>query len=273
MKTSVIIDYLPDSVWRYKQGWAVVAVDVIRATTTAVTAAATGRRCYPAPSVEAALDLAKKFDNPVLAGEFSGEVPAAFEMDNSPSQLIVRTDIHRPLVLVSSSGTRVIHEAAGCEATYLGCFRNHSILAAYLAARHPRVAVIGAGTKGEFREEDQICCAWIAAGLLSRGYSPESLDTVEIVNRWRSAPPQACLPSSSVGFLKRTGRHGDLEFILNHIDDLRAVFPVEDGEVKMIPEAQALAGKMADDARRSSAPLAPKHAPSPGWAPAKRPAA
>jgi len=76
-----------------------------------------------------------------------------------------------------------------------------------------------------------------------------------------------------VGFLKRTGRHGDLEFILNHIDDLRAVFPVEDGEVKMIPEAQALAGKMADDARRSSAPLAPKHAPSPGWAPAKRPAA
>ena len=28
-----------------------------------------------------------------------------------------------------------------------------------------RVAVIGAGSKGEFREEDQICCAWIAAGL------------------------------------------------------------------------------------------------------------
>ena len=49
MKTSVIIDYLQDSVWRYKQGWAVVAVDVIRATTTAVTAAASGRRCYPAP--------------------------------------------------------------------------------------------------------------------------------------------------------------------------------------------------------------------------------
>jgi 2-phosphosulfolactate phosphatase len=142
-----------------------------------------------------------------------------------------------------------------------------------LAGRHPRVAVIGAGTKGEFREEDQICCAWIAAGLLSRGYSPESLDTVEIVNRWRSAPPQACLHSNSVGFLKRTGRHGDLEFILNHIDDLRAVFPVEDGEVKMIPEAQALspsaqriavrgAAETATDKRRSSASPSPAQRPA-----------
>jgi 2-phosphosulfolactate phosphatase len=214
-------------------------VDVIRATTTAVTAAATGRRCYPAPTVEAALNLAHRFENPLLAGETSGEISAGFEMDNSPSQLAGRTDIHRPLVLVSSSGTRVIHEAAGCEATYLGCFRSHSVLPNYLSGRHARVAVIGAGSKGEFREEDQICCAWIAAGLLSKGYSPESTETVEIVNRWRSASANACLCSNSVGFLKRTGRHGDLEFILNHVDDLRAVFTVEDGEVKMIPEEQA----------------------------------
>jgi 2-phosphosulfolactate phosphatase len=239
MKTSVIIDYLPESVWRYKEGWAVVAVDVIRATTTAVTAAATGRRCYPAPTVEAALDLAQRFENPLLAGETSGEVSAGFEMDNSPSQLVGRTDVHRPLVLVSSSGTRVIHEAAGCEATYLGCFRSHSVLPGYLAGRHARIAVIGAGSKGEFREEDQICCAWIAAGLLSKGYSPESTETVDIVNRWRSAPANACLCSNSVSFLKRTGRHSDLEFILNHVDDLRAVFSVEDGEVKMIPGEHA----------------------------------
>ena len=78
-------------------------------------------------------------------------------------------DTHRPLVLVSSSGTKVIHEAAGCEAIYLGCFRSYSMLAGYLAGRHARVAVIGAGSKGEFREEDQICCAWIAAGLMSQG--------------------------------------------------------------------------------------------------------
>jgi 2-phosphosulfolactate phosphatase len=235
---TVVIDSLPECVWRYKEGWAVVAVDVIRATTTAITAAATGRRCYPAPTVEAAMEVAQKLTNPLLAGEFSGDVPTAFEMDNSPSQVHGRTDTHRPLVLVSSSGTKVIHEAAGCEATYLGCFRNHSVLADYLAGRHLRIAVIGAGSKGEFREEDQICCAWIAAALISQGYSPETPETAEVVGLWRHAPPKACLRSNSVAFLKRTGRLSDLDFIMNHIDDLRAVFTVEEGEVKTVPEEQ-----------------------------------
>jgi 2-phosphosulfolactate phosphatase len=240
MKKSVVIDFLPESVSRYRAGWAIVVVDVIRATTTAITAAATGRRCFPAPTIEAALALAKELKNPLLAGESSGEMPAGFELDNSPAQLIGRTDMHRPLVLVSSSGTKVIHEATGCEATYLGCFRNHSVLAGYLADRHARVAIIGAGSKGEFREEDQICCAWIAAGLVSCGYRPESPRTALIMNRWRDAPPQACLCSRSVDFLKRTGRLSDLDFVLGHIDDLRAVFPVQDREVKMIAGAQAV---------------------------------
>jgi 2-phosphosulfolactate phosphatase len=238
VKKSVVIDYLPESVRRYRPDWAVVAVDVIRATTTAITSVAAGRRCFPVPTVEAALTLAQRFNNPLLAGESSGKMPAAFEMDNSPSQIFNRTDTHRPLVLVSSSGTKVIHEAAGCEAVYLGCFRSHSVLTGYLAKRHPRVAVIGAGSKGEFREEDQICCAWIAAGLIRHGYLPETPQTSAVVDRWRDAPPNACLCSHSVDFLRRTGQLRDLDFILTHIDDLRAVFAVRDGEVNMLREEQ-----------------------------------
>ena len=178
--------------------------------------------------------MAQGLDNPLLAGDSNTEKLVVFEMENSPAQLANRSDTHRPLVLVSSSGTKVIHEAAGCEATYLGCFRNHSVLADYLAPRHAQIAVIGAGSKGEFREEDQICCAWIAAGLMSRGHLPGSQQTTDIVKRWRDAPPSACLGSRSVDFLRRTGQLGDLDFILSHIDDLREVFEVRDGEVKML---------------------------------------
>jgi 2-phosphosulfolactate phosphatase len=241
MKKSVVIDCLPESVSRYRAGWAIVAIDVIRATTTAITSVATGRRCFTTPTIEAALTLAQKFKDPVLAGESSGTIPAGFEMDNSPAQLSGRTDTHRPLVLVSSSGTRVIHEAAACEAVYLSCFRNYSALVAYLSERHPRVAIIGAGSKGEFREEDQLCCAWIAAGLISQGYLPEDPRTALLVDRWQDAPPSACLGSHSVDFLKRTGRLSDLNFILTHIDDLQAVFAVKNGEVKMISERQLMA--------------------------------
>jgi 2-phosphosulfolactate phosphatase len=237
MQKRVVIDYLPESVNRYRPDWAVVAVDVIRATTTAITAAANGWRCFPVPTIEAALGLAQTFDHPLLAGESGGQLPPEFEMDNSPIQVLNRRDTHRPLVLMSSSGTKVVHEASGCKAVYLSCFRNHSVMPGYLANRHAQVAIIGAGSLGEFREEDQACCAWIAAGLMRRGYLAENQQTDAVVNRWRDQPPEACLCSRSVSFLKRTGRFGDLDFIFAHINDLQAVFTVFNGEVQMIPEA------------------------------------
>jgi 2-phosphosulfolactate phosphatase len=234
MPNVVVIDYSLESLRRYRSGWAIVAVDVIRATTTAITAAATGRRCFPAPTVEAALAIAQRLNNPLLAGESKSTTQVVFEIENSPAQLANRDDIHRPLVLVSSSGTRVIHEAAGCEAVYLASFRNHSVLPGYLSRHHARVAVIGAGKRGEFREEDQICCAWIAAGLMSRGHLAANAQTAGIVNRWRYAPPSACLGSRSVDFLRRTNQLGDLHFVLAHIDDRREVFEVRHGEVWMV---------------------------------------
>jgi len=238
MSKSFVIDCLPESARHYRHEWAIVAVDVIRATTTAITAAATGRRCFPVPTIQAALALAPELDNAVLAGESGGAIPAGFEIDNSPAHLASRPDTYRPLILVSSSGTKVIHEALGCAATYISCFRSYSTLPGFLCERHPRVAIIGAGTKGEFREEDQICCAWIAAGLLKYGYEPENPQTVTILDRWRHASAAACICSHSVDFLKRTGRFADLDFILGHVDDLQDVFAVLGGEVVAISPTQ-----------------------------------
>jgi 2-phosphosulfolactate phosphatase len=244
MRKSVIIDCLPESVSRYRMGWTVVAVDVIRATTTAITARELGWRCFPTPTVETAVQLASELDNALLAGETSGTRPEAFEMDNSPAQLAARSDRHRPLVLVSSSGTKVIHEAAGCGTVYLGCYRNYSALAAYLAGRHSRIAIIGAGSKGEFREEDQICCAWIAAKLRQKGYSSGSRQTSAVIERWQNAPPDACMESRSVDFLRRTGQLHDLDFILSHVDDVASVFTVEDGEVKRVTDERVPANSI-----------------------------
>ena len=203
MQKLVAIDYLAESVTKYRAGWAIVAVDVIRATTTAITAAANGWRCFPAPTIEAALALSRKFAHPLLAGESGGSIPAGFEMDNSPAQLDGRSDTHRPVVLVSSSGTKVIHEAAGSEAIYLSCFRDYSFLSTYLAGRHDKVAIIGAGSLGEFREEDQACCAWIGAELMSQGYQAKNTETEVVVDRWRdqlprSMPrqPERCFPQA-----------------------------------------------------------------------------
>ena len=56
----VAIDFLPESALAYTDGWAVVAIDLMRATTTAVTIAHSGRRCLPVASPEAAHELAEQ---------------------------------------------------------------------------------------------------------------------------------------------------------------------------------------------------------------------
>jgi 2-phosphosulfolactate phosphatase len=231
MTRTVAIDFLPESARRYGAGWAVVAIDVIRATTTAVTAAALGRRCFPVPTLEAAAVAAAVLERPFLCGELGGNMPFGWDLTNSPAQVAGLGEPGRPLVLLSSSGTQLIHHAAGAGAVYLACLRNFGATAAHLAARHPRVAVIGAGTRGEFREEDQCCCALVAAALAAEGYAVRDERTAAVLRRWEGAPLDGWMESRSVDYLRRSGQLRDLDFILSHLDDLELVCAVEEGEV------------------------------------------
>ncbi len=247
MRPSVVIDCFPSSVARYQHGYAIVAIDVIRATTMAITAVALGRRCFVADTLEAAHSIASRLSQPLLAGELAGDVPLGFDMNNSPAELVESDDLHRPLVLLSSSGTQLVCNASQCaEGAYLACFRNFTAVARHVAGLHSRIAVIGAGSRAEFREEDQMCCAWIAEQLIDSGYAAENVDTMKMVERWSGAPPSACRISNSVAYLRRTEQLRDLEFILAHIDDVNEPYAVRDDEVIAVEIAkQAESGSRA----------------------------
>ena len=231
MNNTVAIDCFAESARRYREGYAIVAVDVIRATTSAITIAASGRRCYSVGSLDDAFKMAGQLENPLMVGELGGDMPDGFHMNNSPADLLARNDIERPVVLLSTSGTRLIHEGRGSDAVYLACFRNFRATAHHLAGRHAKVAVIGAGSRGEFREEDQMCCAWVADLLMTEGYAAANDATIEVVERWRGAPPEACAQGNSANYLRRTGQEKDLDFILTHIEDLDRAFTMKDCEV------------------------------------------
>jgi 2-phosphosulfolactate phosphatase len=216
---------------------ALVAVDVIRATTTALTAVSMGRKCHLAPTVHAALETASRIPKVLLAGELGGDMPNGFDLTNSPAQLAGRPDISRPLVLLSSTGTRLMYEIRHRKSAYVACFRNHSATIEHLAKHHNAVILIGAGTRGEFREEDQMCCAWIADGLIQSGFIAEDEMTSHLVERWRGAPHDAFLMSRSVDYLRRSRQLPDLHFILSHFDDIDTACKVGANTVSCLAEA------------------------------------
>jgi 2-phosphosulfolactate phosphatase len=234
MKGSVIIDCFPESAGRYKDGYAVVVIDVIRATTTATTAVAQGRRVFPAQTTDEAFVLASRFQNPLLVGELGGNMPYGFEMTNSPAQIAVRNDTHRPMILVSSSGTQLLLNAVGSKAVYIACFRNVSAIARYIAGKHERVAILGAGTRGQFRREDQMGCAWVADKLVQAGYEVETPATGEIISRWKGISHEEVRGGRSAAYLMKSGQEPDLQFILHHLDDLDTVPALVNGELIMV---------------------------------------
>ena len=179
-----------------------------------MTIADTGRRCMPVPDLPAALELADRYPEAILVGEVGGAMPERFHVQNSPVAMTRRRDIERPAILLSSSGSRIFHEADGADAVYAACLRNVRAQAEHLAGHHEKVALIGAGTKGEFRDEDQYGCARIAARVMAGGYHAADDSTRAIVERWREVPARICGEGPSADYLRRTGQTDDLDFVL-----------------------------------------------------------
>ncbi|MGI9424194.1 MAG: 2-phosphosulfolactate phosphatase [Hyphomicrobiaceae bacterium] len=228
---AVVIDALPSCAAGYVDDWTIVVVDVIRFTTTATTALSMGRKAYPARSSDQAFALAAKLPSPLLAGELGGNIPYGFDMTNSPVAVASLgqvpcgnfTSPERPLVLVSSSGSQLLLNSAYAKDVYLGCLRNLTALTEYLAPRHDKIAVLGAGTRGAFRREDQLCCAWIAERLHNKGFEFENQKTSDLVDRWHGESPSVIRDGRSADYLKRTGQVHDLEFVLHYREDLMVV--------------------------------------------------
>jgi 2-phosphosulfolactate phosphatase len=228
---TVTIDCFPESLSRYQTGHAVVAVDVIRATTTAVTAVVGGWRCFPASSIEAAVELARGWEDALLVGELGGHTPYGFHLTNSPVEFAApQTGGGRPIILLSTSGTRLLCEASQDVAVYAACLRNVTAQAETLVARHRKVAIVGAGARGEFRVEDQMACAWIAGLLVDAGYEPLGR-TAEIIRRWKAAPVETIVQGNSAAFLRRTDQVRDLEYVLSHLDDVHTSFEMRGEEL------------------------------------------
>lgn len=211
---SVLIDVFPRSAFRHRRRDAVVCVDVMMATTTLVSAVHQGRRAFVAATEDEARTLAATKRPAVVAGspELGGRVrdsPIALEADDS-----------RTLVLVSPPGTELISHCAGARTVLVACFRNVAATVSHLARGFDTVAILAAGCRQEFSCEDQMAAAWMADALSEHGFQPEDRRTADVVRRWRGIEPSMAALGNSAAHLRRSGLAADVEFVLDHVNDV-----------------------------------------------------
>lgn len=234
---SFAIDALPDRAARYRGDHALVVIDVFRATTVILTALARGHDVHPAGSVAEALSVAARLAAPLLMGEQRGVVPAGFQLDNSPAS-VEELEGRRPIVLLTSSGTVLLRSSAGASAVYVACLRNLQATAEHLAANEQKVALLGAGTQGLPRPEDQFACAWIGGYLQDHGFAPENERTLQDLRRYRGADfGQVIAGSASTDWLRAMHKGDDVEFVLGHVDDLHCVAVFDGERVRLLSHA------------------------------------
>jgi 2-phosphosulfolactate phosphatase len=152
-------------------------------------------------------------------------------MQNSPAEMEDLRDTSRPIILLSTSGTRLMKEASDRGICHPACLRNARAQGEFLAAAGADTVILGADSRGQFRDEDRLCAARIARVLVAAGYTAADRLTSEVVGRWGDAADDAFLAGRSAQYLRDTAQEHDLEFVLGHIDDLQSVYTLRNGEV------------------------------------------
>jgi 2-phosphosulfolactate phosphatase len=164
---------------------AVVAIDVIRAFTTAAFALAAGARdIVPVGTVEQALALRERFPGSLAMGEVDGRPIEGFDFGNSPSALLGHDLSGRRLIQRTSAGTQGLVRSLKADTLLAGSFVCAGATARYLQRQAAgSITLVATGIfPGRDGDEDIACADYLAA--LLRG---ERIDTAALVRRVRAS--------------------------------------------------------------------------------------
>jgi phosphosulfolactate phosphohydrolase-like enzyme len=229
-RREVQIDSLADSVHRHADR-AIVCIDVLLSSTSAVTSLAQGRRTVLATTVEEARLRGRSLNEAVLMGEPG--LPGVQGPEFCPGPCALESRGEGDVVVVSPAA-KLLYDAQCAHAVYVACLRNMSATAELLAERHDRVTLVGAGYGGEVRYEDQMVAAWIAGKLVAHGFEPAGLHTVREIERWSKVEPSVAALGRGAEHLRRLGQGQELHFVLSRVDDLDLACRFQGGELRQV---------------------------------------
>ena len=170
---------LPALARRDLRAAACVVFDILRATSTFVTALQNGaEKIIPVSEISEAVALKKKIPGVLLAGERDGvRIRAAqsggvdFDFGNSPREFAPEKIRGQTIVSTTTNGTRALRACAGAECVLAGSFLNLAATAEFLRQKNfATVLLVCAGTGEGVADEDVLA----AGGILENIQHPTS---------------------------------------------------------------------------------------------------
>ena len=151
------------------RGRAAIVIDVLRASTTIVTALARGASgVWPCVEIEESRHRAAGIAGSILWGERGGLPIDGFDLGNSPSDYTSERVGGRDVVFTTTNGTKALHAARLASRCWIGAFVNRAALLS--VCREERdLLLVCAGTDGRVTREDVLLAGCLAASLQDQG--------------------------------------------------------------------------------------------------------
>lgn len=155
----------------------VIVIDVLRATSTIVTALEHG--CAAVMPVET-VNQAKQYQDTgdLLGGERFCKKIAGFHFGNSPSEYASSDIIGKRIVLTTTNGTRAIQKSQRAWRMLVGSMLNVEACAKAAFSLNRDIAILCAGAQDEFCLEDGLCAGMLLRYL--RQFDEERLETNDL---------------------------------------------------------------------------------------------
>ncbi|NLM37466.1 MAG: 2-phosphosulfolactate phosphatase [Firmicutes bacterium] len=228
-------------------GKTVVVIDVLRATSTIVTALTNGcLAVFPVADPGTAALFRRKLGSGCLTGGERKKLKIpGFDLGNSPLEYTAETVAGQKIILTTSNGTQALLEAEHAAEILIGSFLNAGRTSAHLADKG-EVVFFCAGTAGEPGLEDLLCAGLMIERLLAQGVEAELTDAARIgLAAYRhlmgqpTADPVAVLyQTQHAKGLAALGFTADISYCAQ-IDARPCVVRFRDGRITLVPEADA----------------------------------
>ncbi len=217
-------------------GQTVVVTDVLRATTTIISALSNGlRQVIPTPTIPLALELKEQLGpDVILGGERGGVIIPGFHQGNSPREFTPQLVRGRDLVLCTTNGTVAMEACRGAERVLIGALVNLSAIVAELQTA-ARAMVICAGTDGKVTSEDSLFAGAVVAPLVEYHQGAVALDDqAQIALGWWQAANLRMAQGESLAEILGQGLGGRNLLRLKYDEDVRFCAAID--RLPFVPE-------------------------------------